>query len=239
MNDDIERLKALEVAATKGPWYHCRPFETIPPVRTVHGPVPGQRIDYVSTWPGMGTPKDHKVVIPMEGREQTVSSEDMALIVAIRNTLPALLDRLEKAEGELAEAREDVRSLCRFILNEWGPDGALKATTFALEQRQSAKGGDANAAPDRDTNSKSATSPGVTAGASAGWQSIETAPRDGTRFLTWDSYYGVRMGRAFMRADHDDWLSYVDSNGSSHKGGIRASHWMPLPAAPVDGGEDA
>ena len=167
MTDDIERLKALEVAATKGPWYHCRPFETIPPVRTVHGPVPGQRIDYVSTWPGMGTPKDHKVVIPMEGREQTVSSEDMALIVAIRNTLPALLDRLEKAEGELAEAREDVRSLCRFILNEWGPDGALKATTFALEQRQSAKGGDANAAPDRDTNSKSATSPGVTAGASA------------------------------------------------------------------------
>jgi len=69
----------------------------------------------------------------------------------------------------------------------------------------------------------------------SGWQSIETAPRDGTRFLTWDSYYGVRMGRAFMRADHDDWLSYVDSNGSSHKGGIRASHWMPLPAAPVDG----
>lgn len=41
------------------------------------------------------------------------------------------------------------------------------------------------------------------------------------------------MGRAFMRADHDDWLSYVDSNGSSHKGGIRASHWMPLPAAPM------
>lgn len=73
----------------------------------------------------------------------------------------------------------------------------------------------------------------------AGWQPIETAPKDGTRFLTWDSYYGVRMGRAFMRADHDDWLSYVDSNGSSHKGGIRASHWMPLPAASVDGGEDA
>jgi len=153
--------------------------------------------------------------------------------------LRALATVVYRMEGELAEAREDVRSLCRFILNEWGPDGALKAATFALEQRQSAKGGDANAAPDRDTNSKSATSPGVTAGASAGWQSIETAPRDGTRFLTWDSYYGVRMGRAFMRADHDDWLSYVDSNGSSRKGGIRASHWMPLPAAPVDGGEDA
>ena len=97
---DIERLKALEAAATKGPWYHCRPFETIPPVRTVHGPVPGQRIDYVSTWPGMGTPKDHKVVIPMEGREQTVSSEDMALIVAMRNELLPLLARIERVEGE-------------------------------------------------------------------------------------------------------------------------------------------
>jgi hypothetical protein len=102
--------------------------------------------------------------------------------------LPALLDRLEKAEGELAEAREDVRSLCRFILNEWGPDGALKATTFALEQRQSAKGGDANAAPDRDTNSKSATSPGVTAGASAGWQSIETGAMRNAVAVTEFSY---------------------------------------------------
>ena len=82
--------------------------------------------------------------------------------------LRALATVVYRMEGELAEAREDVRSLCRFILNEWGPDGALKAATFALEQRQSAKGGDANAAPDRDTNSKSATSPGVTAGASAG-----------------------------------------------------------------------
>jgi hypothetical protein len=108
---NIERLKALEAAATKGPWYHCRPFETIPPVRTVHGPVPGQRIDYVSTWPGMGTPKDHKVVIPMEGREQTVSSEDMALIVAMRNELLPLLARIERGEGELRKAKAKITKL--------------------------------------------------------------------------------------------------------------------------------
>lgn len=225
----IEELRALLAKATPGPWrLRLTDLE-----RPDYAEIDGDRHGALAT-----------VVYRMEddkrfGKNSPENEANAALIVAAINALPALLDRLEKAEGELAEAREDVRSLCRFILNEWGPDGALKATTFALEQRQSAKGGDANAAPDRDTNSKSATSPGVTAGASAGWQSIETAPRDGTRFLTWDSYYGVRMGRAFMRADHDDWLSYVDSNGSSHKGGIRASHWMPLPAVPVDGGENA
>lgn len=222
--EKIDELRRLLAKATPGPWKNHLVDDT-----TI---VASNGFEIGTTWPGGSV--YNGFVDPAEQHEINA-----ALIVAMRNALPALLDRLEKAEGELAEAREDVRSLCRFILNEWGPDGALKATTFALEQRQSAKGGDANAAPDRDTNSKSATSPGVTAGASAGWQSIETAPRDGTRFLTWDSYYGVRMGRAFMRADHDDWLSYVDSNGSSHKGGIRASHWMPLPAAPVDGGEDA
>ena len=221
MTDDIARLRALEAAASAGPW------ELDELDKNGQRVIRQEHIELATFW-------HHSV-----GSIEKEMEANAALTVAMRNALPALLDRLEKAEGELAEAREDVRSLCRFILNEWGPDGALKATTFALEQRQSAKGGDANAAPDRDTNSKSATSPGVTAGASAGWQSIETAPRDGTRFLTWDSYYGVRMGRAFMRADHDDWLSYVDSNGSSRKGGIRASHWMPLPAAPVDGGEDA
>jgi len=66
-----------------------------------------------------------------------------------------------------------------------------------------------------------------------GWREIASAPKDGTRFLTFDDYYGVRMGRAFIRADHDDWLSYVDCNGNSSKGGIRATHWQPLPAPPA------
>lgn len=65
-----------------------------------------------------------------------------------------------------------------------------------------------------------------------GWLPIETAPKDGTRFLTWDSHYGVRTARAHHRADHDDWLSYCDAFGGSSKGGIRATHWMPLPTPP-------
>ena len=76
--------------------------------------------------------------------------------------------RVEAEKRAKEEATEDTRSLCRFILSEWGPDGALKATTYSLEQREarSAKGGDANdSGPSRPID---ATSPGVTAGASAG-----------------------------------------------------------------------
>ena len=83
--------------------------------------------------------------------------------------------KIDQLQSDLAaekrareEATEDTRSLCRFILSEWGPDGALKATTYSLEQREarSAKGGDANdSGPSRPID---ATSPGVTAGASAG-----------------------------------------------------------------------
>lgn len=66
------------------------------------------------------------------------------------------------------------------------------------------------------------------------WRPIETAPRDGQRFLTWCKFYGVRIGRAYVRADHDDWLSNVDAYGGSSKGGMRATHWMPLPTPPSE-----
>ena len=65
------------------------------------------------------------------------------------------------------------------------------------------------------------------------WRPIETAPKDGRRFLVWDSYYGIRIGRWNKRADHDDGLSYMDAFGGSSKGGIRATHWLPLPPAPA------
>lgn len=65
------------------------------------------------------------------------------------------------------------------------------------------------------------------------WQDIETAPKDGRKFLTWDKYYGVRIGRFFDRHGHDDWLSYMDGFNGSSKGGPRATHWMELPAPPL------
>lgn len=71
-----------------------------------------------------------------------------------------------------------------------------------------------------------------------GWREISSAPKDGTKFLVWDEHYGVRIGRAHMRADHDDWLSYMHGFGNSSKGGLRASHWHPLPAPPAIRAQD-
>lgn len=74
--------------------------------------------------------------------------------------------------------------------------------------------------------------PAPAAAVESGWQDISTAPRDGRKFLVWEPFYGIRIGRAFDRSDHDDWLSYMDAFGGSSKGGMRATHWRPLPAAP-------
>ncbi len=88
----IARLRELRAKATAGEWHHVNAFQSVPAERTIHGPVPGQRVDYVSTWPHLGTPKGHSVVIPMYGSEKTTSSSDMAAIVAAMNSLDALLE---------------------------------------------------------------------------------------------------------------------------------------------------
>lgn len=63
------------------------------------------------------------------------------------------------------------------------------------------------------------------------WQPIETAPKDGSRFLGWDRlndeasicFYSEGAGDpAFVGFFHvGDWL-----------GGASLSHWMPLPPPP-------
>lgn len=100
-----ERLKELLAAATPGPWHHCQAFMTVPAERTVHGPVPATRVDYVSTWPHVGTPKGHRVVVAMEGRESNVRSEDMALIALS----PALAARVIELEAQNARLRKRER----------------------------------------------------------------------------------------------------------------------------------
>lgn len=69
-------------------------------------------------------------------------------------------------------------------------------------------------------------------GEDVAWQPIETAPKDGRPFLVWEPHYGIRIGIFYERSNHDDWLSYKDAFGGSSKGGMRATHWMPLPAPP-------
>lgn len=98
-------LKALAEKATPGPWHHCQPYMVVPSQRTIHGPVPAERVDYVSTWPDRGTPPGHRVVIPMPREAGPgVRSDDMAFIAAANPaTVLSLLAALEEAEGREAE----------------------------------------------------------------------------------------------------------------------------------------
>lgn len=91
----VETIDALYEKATQGPWYHVQPFQTVPAERTVHGPVPAQRVDFVSTVPG---PVHRCVVIPMEGSERAVRSTDMAFITALVNAWPEIRAALTKPQ---------------------------------------------------------------------------------------------------------------------------------------------
>ena len=106
---DLDEIERLARAATPGPWFHCQPFQTVPAVRTIHGPVPGQRVDYVAREPA---PVHRPAIIPMEGRETTTRSHDMAFIAAANPaTILALVARLRAAEAALhpfAWAAEDL-----------------------------------------------------------------------------------------------------------------------------------
>ncbi|MFT3806066.1 hypothetical protein [Arenimonas sp.] len=106
--------------ATPGPWFHCQPFQRVEKYRTVHGPVAGQWVDFVSTEP---TPVHRRIVIPMHDAEsgRRVISEDMAFITAAcnfaRTDLPALVAEVERLlvgiERLSAEWRADAIKLRR------------------------------------------------------------------------------------------------------------------------------
>ena len=74
-----EELLALAEKATPGPWHHVQAFQTVGKLRTIHGAVPAQRLDFVST---EKEPVHKRVIIPMETRESHTTSNDMAFIAA-------------------------------------------------------------------------------------------------------------------------------------------------------------
>lgn len=107
---DVEGLRAIAEKATPGPWHHVNPGRVLPKTRTIHGPVPAARVDYVSTWPDVGTPPGHRVVVPMPNEGPGVRSDDMAFIAAFDPpTVLALLDALlaERSARERAEKERD------------------------------------------------------------------------------------------------------------------------------------
>ena len=76
----------------------------------------------------------------------------------------------------------------------------------------------------------------------AGWRDMKDAPKDGTRILLgcFATEFRERLGHTAV----DYWHSLIAGDNFDGWGRFNAAfwpptHWMPLPAAPVDGGEDA
>jgi hypothetical protein len=81
--------------------------------RTVHGTVPSEPLDYVSTWPGIGTPRGHRIIV---GQEAGVRTADLALIAEapalasevlnLRAGQAASAARIKALEEEIAAMQE-------------------------------------------------------------------------------------------------------------------------------------
>lgn len=68
----------------------------------------------------------------------------------------------------------------------------------------------------------------------AGWQPIETAPKDGTPVLAVTDE-GITVIRYSMRHNNKDyWRLAVNSSYPADEGFGEATHWMHLPAAPKE-----
>jgi len=63
----------------------------------------------------------------------------------------------------------------------------------------------------------------------AEWQSIETAPKDGTHFLAWSEGYGPTEAR-FDGAYNDGEPAWVACHQDTD---FHPTHWMPLPDPPA------
>lgn len=134
-----DQLRALLDAASPGPWHHVNPGMVSSKTRTVHGSVPAERIDYVSRWPGVGTPTGHRMVT---NREAGVCTADMALIaeapalasevIALRAGAAASDARIKALEEALAMADQ----LCRVALPQfnWAASALDGQAVFILNE---------------------------------------------------------------------------------------------------------
>lgn len=67
------------------------------------------------------------------------------------------------------------------------------------------------------------------AGSSQTWQPIESAQKDGTRILAWDSYDEETV--VFWSTSSKNWLLNVAGSYAEDRDHT-FTHWMPLPAPP-------
>ena len=75
----------------------------------------------------------------------------------------------------------------------------------------------------------------------AGWQSIETAPKDGSYLLLWEQYSEAPFVGYWSGGSWSVSHEHVDAEGGWDGANVvdalsmPITHWMPLPPAPVDG----
>lgn len=69
----------------------------------------------------------------------------------------------------------------------------------------------------------------------AGWQPIETAPKDGSKFIAWHPHGYVDF---FHWQKHEN-TGWRDSFIQVYREGSGPAHWMPLPASPASKHGDA
>lgn len=80
--------------------------------------------------------------------------------------------------------------------------------------------------------------------APSAWRPIDEAPRDGSAFLAWDPHSRGGQGVLVMRAvpadwdfsaydEKPEWLVEGDQKDQEQQWWGNATHWMPLPSAPV------
>ena len=99
-----DELRSLLAAASPGPWHHVNAGKVSLKMRTVHGIVPSEPIDYVSTWPGLGTPPGHRVIVHREAGARTA---DLALIAEA----PALASEVLNLRAGQAASAERIKAL--------------------------------------------------------------------------------------------------------------------------------
>ena len=224
---ELSRLKALAEAATPGPWDVYS--ETIADKSAATA-----EFDYQvqNTEPFVG----RVFMLNGDGKCPAItgcgptSEANAAFIAASREAVPQLVAEVERLREALENPVSDDEHIWIYeraaaMFRDWSragvrgqkiypQDGIEYWTALAMRECLIARAA---------LTTPPAPSP---------WRPIETAPKDGAQFLVWDAYYGVRIGRCFRRPDHDDWLSYMDAFKGSSKGGLRATHWQPLPPPP-------
>jgi len=176
----------------------------------------------------------HGSIWPAETSKKSV--EARASLDAAERASRAREDALREAAGIARNgwliAPQSEQATMKERVAETATCDAIATAILALIDKP--KGGDANDKSKERTRDP-ATSPGVTAGASAGWQPIETAPRDGREILVYDPIVKITFCVRWTGARFP-WTLVFGYREFSERS---PSHWMPLPAVPVDGGEDA